>query len=474
MSALPADLPESHGVPSQAIEGMLRALETEGLDPHAFAIARHGRLLAQGSWAPYRPDDAALVYSLSKSFTSTAVGFAIDEGLLGLDDTLASFFPGVEAPARSGAIRVRDLLAMATGHEEDTLDGLRSSDPVAAFLAQQPEHAPGTHFVYHNGATFMLSGLVTRVTGLRLGEYLRPRLFDPLGIGPRWWAPLGPWDQGFSGLHLTVSDVLGLGQTYLDGGHFGRRRVLPEGWAELASRRHVANGGSGEADAPSDWAQGYGFQFWRSRHGYRGDGAFGQLCLVLPELDMVIAQLGATEDMQALLDVWWSVLPSISDRPLAPDARAAAALQERLRVLEVPVEHGGPDLALGEGEPPSSGGLPFGDAAVRLEPDGDAWVLRAGSIAFGVGSDEWRRTHLPLGEGSVLPVAARGGPDGRGGVVGTAVITASPHRVQVSAGPDGAARAVWHTTPLASPDIAVLAVPEWAAGPARSAGPPTP
>ena len=185
--------PEAQGIPASAILTFLDAAEQHIDALHSMMLLRHGAVVAQGWWAPYGPDDPHMLFSLSKSFTATAVGLAIADGRLSLDDPVLSFFPA-DAPSvvseHLAAMRVRHLLSMATGHAQEALGRhLRGTDSnwARVCLAQPVVYAPGTHFVYNSGASYLLSAIVQHVTGLRLVEYLRPRLFAPLGIRQATW-----------------------------------------------------------------------------------------------------------------------------------------------------------------------------------------------------------------------------------------------------------------------------------------------
>ncbi len=340
---LPRSTPEAQGIPSAAVTAFLEASQEQDLELHSLMIVRHGAVVAEGWWHPYAPDTVHLLYSLSKSFTATAVGLAVAEGRLSVDDPVLTFFPD-EAPAEPHPnlqkMRVRDLLNMATGHVGDTIERFGGQrDWVRGFLALPPEREPGTVFAYNQGATLTLAAIVHKVTGEGLLEYLRPRLLDPLGITKAHWlrTPTG-LEQGFSGLHSTTEAVARFGQLYLQRGRWEGRQLLPESWIDEATRWLVLP--SAET-RPIDWSQGYGYQFWRCRHGaYRGDGAFGQFCVVMPEQDAVLALTGAVEDMQPVLDlVWAHLLPAMGDARLE-DERAHAALTERLEHLHLPPVEG--------------------------------------------------------------------------------------------------------------------------------------
>ena len=185
-TSLPRSLPAAEGVAPAGIEQFLETMEARGFELHSFMLLRYGKVVAETWWAPYAPEVPHGLYSLSKSFTSTAVGLAIEEGRLSLDDKVISFFPESSPPQVSNhlaALRVRDLLCMAAGHEKDPQNEMvKSEDWVRAFLAQPLIRAPGTQFVYSSAATYMCSAIVQKATGMTLLDYLRSRLFEPLGI----------------------------------------------------------------------------------------------------------------------------------------------------------------------------------------------------------------------------------------------------------------------------------------------------
>lgn len=335
--------PEAQGVASEGISAFIEATAQHKLELHSLMLLRHGQVIAEGWWSPYGPDKVHLLYSLSKSFTATAVGLAVAEGRLSLDDPVLKFFPD-KSPAQPGehltAMRVHHLLSMGTGHVEDTLERLIETEPedwVRGFLALPPDQAPGTVFTYNNGATFMLSAIVQAVTGEKLIDYLHPRLLEPLGIRQAYWHenPQGI-NLGFSDLHITTESIARFGQLYLQQGQWQGRQLLPEGWADLASRSHIVSSSPGDEDN-TDWAQGYGYQFWRCRHNsYRGDGAFGQFCVVMPEQDAVLAITSAVGDMQAVLDLAWDhLLPAMATAELPANPAANQTLQATLAALQI-------------------------------------------------------------------------------------------------------------------------------------------
>ena len=329
---IPRSAPEQQGIPSAAILAFVKAAKKSIKSLHSFMLLRHGTVVAEGWWYPYRPEAPHMLFSLSKSFTSTAVGFAVAEGRLSVDDAVLSFFPE-QAPkkvsANLAAMRVHHLLSMSTGHDQDATNRtLRRKDRNAAkaFLSLPVEHAPGTHFVYNSAATYMLSAIVQKLTGQTLLDYLTPRLFEPLGIQGATWESyvnhtgaavnFGGW-----GLSAKTEDIARLGQLYLQKGVWNGKRLLSETWVKEATSRQVSN-----APNPNpDWEQGYGYQFWRCQPEgvYRGDGAFGLYCIVMPMQDTVLAITAGVPDMQAVLNVVWDkLLPALG----MDGYRAAAAL----------------------------------------------------------------------------------------------------------------------------------------------------
>jgi CubicO group peptidase (beta-lactamase class C family) len=337
--------PEAQGVSSTSILDFVNAAEKEQPDAlHSLMIVRHGKTIAQGWWNPYNPDSPHLLYSLSKSFTSTAIGLAVEEKQLSTDDLVTSFFPDIATDTTDNnlkAMRIHDLLRMNTGHLDDATGRLRrgGDDWAANFLALPVERKPGTIFVYNSAATYMLSAILQKVTGQTLVEYLHPRLFDPLEIKPPTWEsdPKGI-NVGGWGLSLTTKDIAKFGQLYLQKGKWNGRQIIPEAWLDKATSYQTSNGSNPE----SDWEQGYGYQFWRCRHNaYRGDGAFGQYCIVMPEQDAVIAITSGSKDMPGVLNLVWNhLLPAMKEAPLPEDTASYRDLTDKFASLKISVVEG--------------------------------------------------------------------------------------------------------------------------------------
>jgi CubicO group peptidase (beta-lactamase class C family) len=332
-AGLPRSTPEEQGISSAAVRAFIEAADQQIDTLHSFMLVRHGHVIAEAWWAPESAEKPHVMWSLSKSFTSTAVGLAVAEGKIALDDPVLKFFPE-EAPGDPNehlkAMRVRDLLSMSGGHEVEPKFDLAAGPTVRGFLEHPVTHAPGSFFRYNSPGSYLLSAIVTKATGQTVLDYLKPRLFEPLGIrNPEWGNTAEGYSFGGYGLFLRTEDIAKFGQLYLQKGRWDDRPILSEAWVEEATRKQVEN-----AKAPSgrtsDWQQGYGFQFWRCQHGaFRGDGRDGQICLVMPGQDAVIAITAQTGQMQTELDlVWEHLLPAFGDGPLPKNEAELAKLRQ--------------------------------------------------------------------------------------------------------------------------------------------------
>lgn len=330
--------PEAQGIPTASILNFIDAVEQAELELHSLILKRHGNIVAQGWWAPYAPEQPHMLFSLSKSFTSTAIGIGVDEGLLAVDDRVVGFFPDALPEAVSdnlAAMTVHNLLSMNTGHDKDSGEALWSREDgnwVKGFLSLPVEHRPGSHFVYNNGASYMLSAILQKLTGQTLLDYLTPRLFEPLEIeGASWMTCPRGINTGGWGLKLKTGDIARFGQLYLQQGKWQGQQLVSPDWVAAATSAQVPNGPTENVD----WEQGYGYQFWRCRHNaYRGDGAFGQFCVVMPDQDAVLAITSGLRNMQAVLNLAWEhLLPAMQAGSLPADAKRQAALAERLASL---------------------------------------------------------------------------------------------------------------------------------------------
>lgn len=336
----PRSTPEEQGVSSQAILNFVDSADKQIDTMNSFMLVRHGHVVAEGWWKPEAADKPHAMWSLSKSFTGTAIGMLIDEGKLSLDDPVLKFFPTI-APANPSAnlkaMTVRDLLTMTCGHDTEPKHAF-DAPSVKEFLNHPVLYKPGTHFLYNTLGSYTLSAIVTKVTGQTTLEYLKPRLFEPLGIDyPEWGTSAEGYSLGGYGLKICTEDIAKFGQLYLQKGKWNDRQLVSEKWIQEATSKQVSNDQAATAKKGPDWQQGYGFQFWRCHHNaYRGDGAHGQFCIVLPDEDAVIAITAQTDDMQGELNlIWKKLLPGFHSAGLPEDAAGQEKLKQKFANLEV-------------------------------------------------------------------------------------------------------------------------------------------
>ncbi len=315
---LPRSAPEMQGIASAGIGRFLDAIKQSGQEFHSIMILRHGKVVAEGWWKPYSFEHRQQLYSLSKSFTGTAIGLAVSEGLLTVDDPIIKFFPDylpAEVSENLAALKVRHLLSMSVGHGKDSILLLEASPAGVpwekTFLSLPVVFAPGSQFMYNSGASFMLSAIIKKVTGKTAHEYLKPRLYEPLAIKTTTWGE--NWEginMGASHLRMPTEDIAKFGQLYLQKGVWNGKQVISKDWVAQASSRQIENG-----HHDGSWSYGYGFQFWLNPPGgFRADGAYGQYSMILPELDAVVAITSESIDTKKTMQIVWDILlPEMKD-----------------------------------------------------------------------------------------------------------------------------------------------------------------
>jgi CubicO group peptidase (beta-lactamase class C family) len=356
--SLVRSVPEAEGVSSQGILDFLDAAAGSRHEFHSFMFLRHGKVVAEGWWNPYAPEFRHSMYSLSKSFTSTAIGFAVNEKLLTVNDKVISFFPGDLPGSVSpflAEMKVKDLLSMSAGQDPDPTFPVVENDSnwVKAFLAMPVINKPGTKFLYNSLGTYMLSAILQKVTGKKVIEYLTPRLFQPMGIrGMDWEVDPRGINTGGWGLRIRTEDMAKFGQLYLQKGKWNNEQLLPSAWVEEATTAKIWQqpGLPQSAKDTNDWLQGYGYQFWRCRYNaFRGDGAYGQYIVVMPDQDAVVVITCESPQLQDELNmVWRYLLPAIHKDPLPANNVLASRLEQKLAGLSLPLPDKGTISPAGE------------------------------------------------------------------------------------------------------------------------------
>ena len=286
-----ADFPEQVGVSSKEISALIKDVEESGIEMHSLVIVRHGKIAHEAYRYPYNSKSPHTMYSVSKSFTSVAIGFAIDEGLLTLDTKVIDIFPEYRPKKFDENLEkmtVFHLLTMTAGKDVSVFSDKTKGSWVKQFFESKWGFAPGEGWRYISENTYMCSAIIKRLTGQNMLDYLMPRLFEPLGITRRpFWEsdfegnPAGGW-----GLFITTEELTRFILCIQQGGKFGGKQVIPAWYVEQATKKQVENPQNSERDS----TDGYGFFFWRNRDGesFRADGMFSQFGFVFNKYDAAV------------------------------------------------------------------------------------------------------------------------------------------------------------------------------------------
>ena len=310
----------------KATERYLAAVEKAEQDLHSIMVVKDGNVIYENWMSSGSADEPHILNSVSKTFTSMAVGLAVSEGKLSIDEKLVDIFPEhcPEKPSEFlKEITVEHLLTMTCGHSTDpTYKSWEVKDKswIRFFMEHPVTHKPGTSYCYNSLGTYVLSAIVQKRTGQKVVDYLFPRLFRPLGINNVSWAESHEGiNTGGWGLFLKTEDLAKMGLMILQNGQFNGKQVVPEEWIEAASAAQVpcVPAGLTSDDAAkltkfakeSDWLQGYGYQMWRCRYNsFRADGANGQYIIMIPDKNAVVVTTAHVNDMQAEINLIWKYI----------------------------------------------------------------------------------------------------------------------------------------------------------------------
>ena len=336
-------VPENHGISSQSILNFINETEASSeMNLTNFILLHDHSILAQFCKKPYDANDMQLLYSITKAVTSLGIGIAADKGYFDLDDKVIAFFPKKLPESISenlSNITIRHLLTMTSGIHENTYGALYpQKDWVAAFLAQEFSHEPGTYFRYSSHASHMLSAIIEIVTGQNLLDFLDIHLFSPLDIPKLQWET-GPDGiiAGGMGLSLAPVSVTKIGYLLLNNGEFFGKRIISSDYVDLATSAQATK--QDELNDPDKKYSGYqfGYQFPIGTDGcFRADGAFGQQCLISPEKNFVIVATSRNINREKFLSLIYKYFIQNPDSD-ANDAAAYAKLQSKLTSMEYAV-----------------------------------------------------------------------------------------------------------------------------------------
>lgn len=333
---LPRSTPEEQGVPSEALIEMFDSLMVmPGVEIHNVTVMRNGKVIAELSPAPFKPGYGHVLFSCSKTYVAAAVGLAVEENRLRLSDRVAVFFPEQMPDTISDALSamtVRDLLTMTSGIKPDWNIRSRHTDWRSAFLAKEVADVPGEKFQYDSMVTYMLSGIVQKVTGMTVLDYLKEKLFGEMHITDAAWesCPEGINTGGW-GLYLQPESMAKFAQLLLDGGRWQGKQLIAEEWVNEMCRKQVATG-----------REDYGYQTWVCPYptAFRADGALGQFAISIPQKQMVIVitETSLTDGIPQR-NLFWKLCDRVGDQPLKP-GKAYQRLQKQLAAATLPLVKG--------------------------------------------------------------------------------------------------------------------------------------
>ena len=308
-----ANSPREVGVSSKIVKEFLDDASEMGYEYHSLMVIRHGKVAVEWYNEPYNKDTPQSVYSISKSFTSTAIGFALNEGLITLDTKLIDIFPDYppkKPDERYEKLTVHNLLRMSSGKQPSFLSDKSKIDWIEDYINSPWVFEPGEKFLYINENIFMLSAIINRVTGMTMREYLTPRLFLPLGIDfPFWETDRNGVEAGGWGLYLKTEDIAKLTLCYLQKGMYNGVQVIPEEWTELATKKQIDNSYNRPG---TDASYGYGYCFWKNsidESSFRADGMFSQFGIGIPEYDAVVVVTSSVTDETGCLKYLFNYFP---------------------------------------------------------------------------------------------------------------------------------------------------------------------
>lgn len=399
--------PESQGIPSSAILSFIEEIEKEKIGLDALIIMRHGKIVTEGYWAPFEKGDPHRLFSAGKAIVSTAILFAIDEGLLHLEDTVARLLADALPKHYSDKfdrMTVYDLLTMHTGHSEDTFGKMiqEGGDREKTFFSLVPEYEPGIHFLYNNGVPDILSIILYKMTEQRVYEYLENRLFQPLGMDGMNVDSYRYLDE-LPTMTASTRSLFKLAYFYANHGVWNGKQLLSRDLVDMAGSYLVPSLQKPEPPMVAyDTQFGYGFQIWRnSVGGFRIDGGRGQFGIVIPEMDLVAA-MNATEQDQGVLPVlfWKHITNRMFAGPIKED-ESFSRLSQKLGELTW-AEKGNSDL-----NPFVAGSYEmkekwFGTKSITLEVQDNQIFLATDitegkAVALGVINDrQWHRAVMPF------------------------------------------------------------------------------
>ena len=292
--------PESVGIESRRVRAFFEALENYGYDTHSIIMARGDKIFAEAYYAPYDASSLHRMYSVSKSFVSIAVGAAVDDGLISLEDRLVDLlceYSPDETDELLSLVTVRDLLSMRTSMATDPA-WWGAPDRVAAYFKQRSTQVPNTNFHYDSAGSFLLAAIIEKKTGVPFIEYMKDKFLRKLGFSEASHSLLAPGGHSHadSALMCTARDLLVFGRLVIGEGAVNGEQLVNRDFVRTATSKLSDCMNSG--DVPTSYCDGYGYLFWTMPDGcYACVGMADQYIFFDPKNDFIFIMTSENMDM---------------------------------------------------------------------------------------------------------------------------------------------------------------------------------
>lgn len=401
--------PESVGISSQKVLEFFQALDGHGLNTHSIIMARGDKIFAEAYYSPFDKDSLHRMYSVSKSFTAIAVGFAEQDGLLSLDDKMMRYFPeyrNENTDALFEETTIRDLLTMRSCIAGKDPDYWGKPDRVEAYFKLSSNKVPGTNFSYDSTGSFLLTCIVEKVTGKPFMEYLKEKVLLDIGFSKDAYCLLAPggYSHGDSGVMCTSRDLLTFARFVMNGGQWDGKRYLNEIFLQAAVTKQTNSNCTGVSSGYNDY--GYGYLIWKApRDGFAFVGMANQLVICDPKTDfafVITSENMGNEQMARMLiyhELYKTIVEELGDS-LPENAEAYNALKAYMTGRKMRSLTDGISSSIESsisGKPYTLDENPMGISAVKVTIKGDEGTFEfvnaqgVNTIHFGINHNVYGR-----------------------------------------------------------------------------------
>jgi len=329
--------PESVGISSKRVLDFIKTLDSYGFCTHDMIMSRGDKIFAEMYYAPFHKDYKHRMYSVSKSFVSIALGTAMEEGLVSLDDKLTDYFEEYvtdQTPTLIKETTIKDMLVMETSISEgiDWFSTVKD-DRCKLYFETNPTKVNGTLFHYDSPASFMLGAIVEKVTGKPFLEYLKEKALCEIGFSKDAYSLKAPggYSWGDSAVMCTARDLLIFARFVMNKGEWLGKKYMKSSFIEDAVKRQVCNNLNGHMGGYGGY--GYGYQIWKApRDGFAFVGMGDQFAICDTETDFIFIINSDNQGNNATRPILYhelykSIIPNLGE-PMPEDESSLAELKK--------------------------------------------------------------------------------------------------------------------------------------------------